>query len=1278
MAIKGALSQFYAAPSGGGSNPYTDFFGGFNDRLQQNAKFYQQQDQQKAQQQAAQALADRQKQSQPQSNFLTDALGTVENLAKPVGQGGINLAANIGQYGEKVLHTGALVGASLEAAHSGLNKNPLVQQGLLNQLHQSVVPQDVASGKANPVQFASQVAQAGLEGAQYVAPVEGLGADVLYAAGRFFLPNAFQRIAAAAGGNAALGGSQNALQQLNETGKIDPGQVAGNAALAGGLGALGTLGGIAGKGATSRFAPASTGKPSLDGAVQQADQIVNGSDVIKKQLAATADAKNADKYGAVQKSLDDLRRGATDPFNLFAREDRSYAKATKQTIDHLVANDQSLTKLVGDSLTSGLVTDSILKQPRVDGLSVASVIKKYGEDTPKGQAFNNYALNLRALDELNVNKPNAKADATGKVRPGYTKQDLQSAIAEYQRGNPNAARDAQVLKKNADAVIDYGVKTGVLDKKFADTIKETYKNYVPLDRVFSEDLVKPQVSGGLRNVSKQKIIQDMVGSNRAPSLSFGASVDYASSGISQALKNKVSLEILRRQQEGNFKGDLLIDPELTKQGRDLRDLQSTLVDTSKGLVQERRGVQADKRVSTAQFKQRTAEQKALQQKAIGKTKELLTSIARKGDNQAFGDVAQSVKTISDKSALQVFDAMANYSPKKLSSVLDRLSVKDAQIGKIRDDIEQFAERNQQILDENKAVKGQRSDTFQQLSEIHQDPVTNENVWTGLKDGERFSISMSPEWASAVQSLSSAGQKNLAESALRMTANVQKTVFTGWAAPVFTLVNSGIKNPQMMFTNAKGLSPFGIRALTTFVKPNKEFLDSLQAHGAIPENFTQTYNDSSVSAMKYAAEGLTNAKGKAGLFKTHPGEATKEALHSLSAMGAFFGNRQRAQIAKGSYINATRRGATPEQATRIAANDYNEVLGNFNRVSRFAKDVEPLLLYSGATQAGIRSTLSAAKQRPAEFALKATAGATALTGMAYLSMSTPAGQQYYQDMKDNHQMYNIENYITYVAPWANKDSSGKWQGVWRLPVVPDFRPVNKAINEQVNDTINGKGIDPGRVATAAFNYITGNFFANTSDGSGLDPQAVLKNNPVAQTGFTLAGRNVDTGQAISANDANATGAGKFVGGLVSPLVPGGVNGNQGDQLLNQLGFGGQVAKGKKGDVLQTGLSSLATQFTGPQGTQTGVGDKVTAVVNSRQTISTQITDALKANDFYKADKLANDFNSQVDDIKSYVSQSSTRKLTDKQVKLLDGLKVPTVAGSISPSSVQSRLKASTNP
>ena len=119
---------------------------------------------------------------------------------------------------------------------------------------------------------------------------------------------------------------------------------------------------------------------------------------------------------------------------------------------------------------------------------------------------------IDALDQYLIAKQAARVSQRGIVtgrdlaRDRQLIKDLAPAYEEY----------AQQVNQYSRKLLDYSVNTGLIDKKLANQLVNTYPDYVPLNRVFSE-LEKTSGIGrnkAVASIGKQSIVQRLKGSER--------------------------------------------------------------------------------------------------------------------------------------------------------------------------------------------------------------------------------------------------------------------------------------------------------------------------------------------------------------------------------------------------------------------------------------------------------------------------------------------------------------------------------------------------------------------------------------------------------------------------------------------------------------------------------------------------------------------------------------------------------------------------------------------
>lgn len=943
------------------------------------------------------------------------------------------------------------------------------------------------------------------------------------------------------------------------------------------------------------------------------------SDFAQKQIKQAIEVKGKYKQPVLNKAIDTAKRELADPLNKFERLDRAYAKKTGVPLEKLQAQGRSLPEQVLNARYSDEIVKTFLEKKRTTGTSVNDIVRKYGEDTPAGREFVNYVNNKRTIEVLDKYKKN--------IQPGQNIDDIRAAVKAYEDSNTGVGTDLRTLKEHFDEILDYAADNKLITKQDAKFIQKRYDTYAPIERAFPDERIKPSVQGGVRtNVGRQRVIQELEGGQQPLDVSFGAIINKTNDAITQSLKNRLDNELLTRFKEGNLSGKLLLDPSTSAAAKVARATHKELVAKTESL-RKKMGTRA------GQLRVDNAYTAPLRKRAISSTKKYLRGSTDDHDALA------AIDKMTSNELLNTFRFIND--DVEIDSLRASLIKKGAPGQRLLDDLEN-------LKTEYKDLSGQKSEAFEESLTLRQDPATGLNKVSGVVDGNKFELELAPDVMTALERLSPSDKRAAFGTLASLPSNIQKTLFTGPFAPVFQATQL-LKNQGIMFTNSKNLSPFGARAIASFFKPSKQFTDELRLRGAMPELFTQSVNEGTQQAAQIASRG--SLKGTINLAKNHPILATKDFWKSLNRFGAFLGNRQRTQIATGAYHNAIRRGFDKEEALNIAARSYNEVLGNFNRVSNLAKAAEPVFLYSGATQAGARSLFRAFRDRPIETSLKMTAVATPMAGFAANNLSSQAGQDYYQDMYDNKQAYNLDNYLTYVAPWAEKDpKTKKWSGVYRLPIVPDFRPINKSIQEQIYNSSKSEGVNATEVAKAAFNFATGGTFAATGGRTDVSPQELIQGIPALRATFSLAGRDIETGKVIPDEDTAYTSeTAKKIGEKF------GLPANRVDALLKQGGMAGRVTQGRSSptDTLQ---QTFTGQFTGPYGSSKGISGKIDSLISDRSKVASDLKKAREDQDPVRIAELQEAYNAKVDEFERFVLENKRiRNLSEGQQGLLDKLR-----------------------
>lgn len=897
------------------------------------------------------------------------------------------------------------------------------------------------------------------------------------------------------------------------------------------------------------------------------------SDYSQKMIQKSIQEKGKYSRGTWGKVSDVLKREVFDPLNKLQKSDRMVAKAEGKKLEKLIGEGRSLAEMVQKTQYRNLILQQIKEAPHevVDASgkkvkrSLADLIKDYGVDTDAERQLTRYAQNKHILD--------VAAQDSKNLTPQLREQldSIKAAVDDYEKINPNAIRDAQVKKKYYDSVLDYAADLNVLSREGVEYTKKKYPNYHPLIPEKPEDLVRPEISGGLGfSVGKQDIVKSLKNLTDIPlKTSFEDDLIYIDSAIGKSLKSQIGQELERRIKAGHLdKFALKVDPDAVRAARELRGIHKLLVGEAEATQK-----QLGKKVS--QLRVQNAYTEPLRKKAAKATRDYL---AKTLDDP---DALAASKSLTDKQALDLFQTITGDAD--IEALRKSLIKKGAPTQRLLDELE-----NLRVHYGETAVKKQ--DVFNQIGELGQENVKNQNTLSFLRGGEVGKIELPPDWADTFSYLATKDRKNAVTAILKGGADLQKFLYTGPGNPVFQLIQP-LKNTGVMFTNSRRMSPFGARAIAQAFRPGGQFKQQMIARGYIPETFTKTPSNAANSAAKIAAKGGVFKRAK--YTVKNPILATKDFFHTLNGLGAILNNQQRMQVAKGSYQYAKNRGFTEEQALNLAARDANEILGNFNRVSKLAKAAEPVFLYSGATQAGLRPLFQAMRDRPIETSVKLTAVSGVMGAFAYANLSSEKGQEYYQDMIDSGNWYNLTNFMTYVFPWAEKNEKGEWggskdievggksfslPGVIKTPIAPDFRPINKAVTEVAYNFTKEEGqegFSPVQIAQEAFNLVTGGMFT-AQDSTGISLKNTIKQSGPYKSVATAFNKDPETGDELSKQNTTFTSE---TGKRISELLGGRVSANQVDQLLRQGGRIGADLANDDQNLLQSYTSSFKGQFIG---------------------------------------------------------------------------------------------------
>ena len=848
-------------------------------------------------------------------------------------------------------------------------------------------------------------------------------------------------------------------------------------------------------------------------------------------------ARKAGKTGWVERTRERISTQFYAKNGGLVREDRFAAKKSKMSDDAYRAKGYSLADKAVELRTTNNQVDIALNRPTADGHSIAKMIGRDGASTnPESAAtatngFLNDLYDLRVRGVID-NDYNIVNKSSGKQLSNDSAEQLQARIADYQSAHPEWRKDVTAVKQFMDDMIEIGVKSGAIKKDVAKVVKETYGNIaVPIERIFDEDLIRPGIAGGIRtNVGKDRILQALEGSNAPVSLSYDRFFTRGRTAVTQKINQNITNEILRRQRNGLLRegGELVVDPEklrfvegITKLRDEIKaEIKAVNRGISKDTTKKRNAktsalVKGEKAKGVAKTERakaggvdgiETLKRKQVEKRAVGATKKALQKMVSTRRKKALAteqtalemQLVDAVEGMSDKDVMKIFQAMNNEGDlgklklqlyksfvkvdkqnkkgqKKVADALGAYDSKKEAVDAILGQIDEARQYQKQLKDTNSAL-------YKQLqAEAQGGTPAGINAISGLEDGYKFVIKGGPQLARSLEKLGSRDRDKVLRAAGVLSA-VHKSFWT--SNPVFALVfksAEAIYTPVLTVMTSKGR----IRDLANpeVIKEalSKDFGNALKKNGALREGVLDSARTSQTSARILAARGNP--------FK-NMGAYTDLALHDPKALGA-----KLSEITK-MWNNGLRRWSAAatkhrfleemgeEGATKLAVHDYNHVLGNFSDATDLARATEAILPYTVAGQAGVRQFAKAFRERPKE-----TMGRViAFTGLAGLGasslMSTPEGREYAKDNYDNERALNVDGYITIGTPQKVVDEEGNvtYEGIVKVPIPPDFRPIMGMINRGALDGVDGTDyLDDEFILSSMEGLALGGFLVDPNTG-----------------------------------------------------------------------------------------------------------------------------------------------------------------------------------------------------
>lgn len=1016
-----------------------------------------------------------------------------------------------------------------------------------------------------------------------------------------------------AGLGAAYGVTGTAMDQGAEAGADD---YALNAAFGAGIG--GALGGLTygiSKGAGKFIEGRKTAKEN------SAKNIISKNQADKDDLNAVlnqAIEEQSDKYGKSKlKTVTDAIGDQFNPYRSLAKIDDEFAKTNKIKRTDLLA-DESLEDLARRSAASEREAAGLFEKKLVakaaDGsdveMSASDLVKKYDADSPEGQEFNNYT-NAKFFQEIRKKKGKSY-----QLPDGVTDENLAKFVDDYELKNPDALKDIAIKKAVNDEAVDYLVRSKAMSKEEGDQIKNAYKFAVPLDKIFPDDLARPQVSGNnIGSITKQTAIQKLeTGSVLPPSNSFDSMLNRVYKAVAQGNRAKLAQKLLERQEQGLVKGGKLLVTAGNKEAR--KEIRENIALVNKGV----RVLESKVKVSSRQMRRIESELNKLNKEGLD------VSLSQGGKTPISGVAAGELDRLSKtkgktNTSRQFFKSLVESDPAQLQSIRNKIATREPKLAKKLDEIMNM----QSQIEANKAAKTNMRNV---IADFGDDPTTGKQVVSGVIDGQSFKMEVPPDLAKTLQGLD---QQKLVPvmKALAIAKKPFEVAWTGVLNPVFSGISFAFYDTPMSIINSpqgfKTLAPKAIAESFKSINASSEFQQKLAQYGARP------YGGSGASTfIKPDAKSIAAQRGILSNIKytsTHP----ERALSKLDVWGGKLANMTRTRVARSAYDDAIKKGATEAQAMANATLAYRTIMPDFDTMSNLTRNINAVVPFYAASLAGTRSLGQALKRNPVNTSAKILGlGVAPITGVTAFSLMQPAGQEFYADMEKNSPQ-TLDNNMVVVLPGASKNKeTGEWEGVIKVPLAPEFRAMNQSIWRGVRGAMGkGDGPEASHIALSILDTITGG--VRTSQNPLIDTVRILSGEDPRTGERIVKGSMADRPKSEQAYDSTSGAANfaadtvnnidKFFGGegnKVSPI--------QADKFIGQFGLAGQTVK-NGGNPVEAVTENVSNRFSGAYGERAADSffKTYTPIKSQRDKASKEVTELVKAGKIGEAKRKAEEFN-----------------------------------------------------
>jgi hypothetical protein len=705
---------------------------------------------------------------------------------------------------------------------------------------------------------------------------------------------------------------------------------------------------------------------------------------------------------------------------------------------------------------------------------------------------------VKNLDQYMIAKQAKAVEANG-IKTGRDlvkdQQLIDAFSSRYEVG-------AQKINQYTQKLLDYMVDSDLISKETADFLKQKYPEYIPLNRIFSdEELATGFGNKGVASLSKQTVVQKLVGSEREIESPMASLLQKTTDAFAQGEKNKAAkmlagfkdiqgnpFEITALRTAENVKKRIDIFKELgastpnknklermiVTRNRWMRELQSELNKLNKQGVKEYL-----KRGPLERVAQKTSE-------LVEKTKTRFATGEVRTDSDKFKiRYPESSTTTYKLKPVQVtaqetkdfVNALINDTPDAIDIIKKKIGTRDSrlsgvldQLGSMKNNLTDIKLKRAELMDEAKLLKDAESKGKTTISVLN----------SGIKE----IYEVPKDIAEAAKALN-VQQLNVLGRIFAFPVRLAKIGITGINLPFIAAniakdqVTAIINSKEALKTSLANPAVF-VQALFEAVKHGDVYQEMARS-GALGTSFDIARNQVLPTIERIRSGRSAGEKIK---FLVKNPEELLRAVENIVSRGEEFtriqqymGTKQ-AELAKGVGNKAAQIAAT------LAARK-NTV--DFARRGEWGQVLNSAFLYLNANIQGTRTFIRTFKNAPLETATKlAVVGFTPIAIATAWNLSDPNRKLAYDDIAE----YEKENNIIIIPPNPTKNADGTWN-VIKIPISQEINNLLGMVRRPIEQAYGGNPLVVKDIANALVGSVTP--IATPTDpwswASTLTPQAI---------------------------------------------------------------------------------------------------------------------------------------------------------------------------------------------